>query len=210
MESTKRSSQDKPKRGRPLGSSRYNEKDDKVLFNAAEAICRNPHMTITKALRDQEIDDESRLARLRRKWSKRKGELLSKANAAELAEISSSEIPLLMSSRARFRDQITQIVRQSPLQEVREHVLKVMSDLKYRERLSADLAMPIDPTDPEAIGTAIAKLEMTDPENLKRLHDRKEAGELLPNSDEIYALALLFHEIAIAAWEREKEEKLDE
>ena len=75
----KRESPQKPSRGRPEGSGRFEETDQKVLIALAERCVREPATVPTKVFRSLGYEGRSELARLSSKWRKRKHILIAEA-----------------------------------------------------------------------------------------------------------------------------------
>lgn len=196
----------KRSRGRPPGSSQFADEDRATLEKIADALVREPDLKPTAVMRRLGYGSEAEIRRLQSKWRKDKESLLADAQRrldAQPPETTLDAIVNIIAELAGFAGALAtapavQSLKESLDRQVRRHIAQ--------DELGVSPRSPTEPGNQKNLERAIERFEARPHQSLEDLKaDIPETMTVdeMPPSLRLYAMALMLHEMALDAKQRE-------
>lgn len=192
--------QSPPKRrpGRPEGSTKFLASDMRLLRKAAKKMADNKKLTLTAALRLLEVSEKKDLARLRQRWANLDRDLIAEVKADKFRSAEGGFWYKFALGIHGLMDRIAEVRSTLPLREVVARYDDLDTTIDVLRKQGGIVPLPFDPTNPEELGAAIARLELRDRAKGSAIKASVDAQKDPPEWEKSYAMAVAMHERALA------------
>ena len=196
-------------RGRPIGSSPYEKRDNDVLARYADQAVRTPGLKLAPTLEKLGYKTEAEIRRVQAKWRRGRKRLLEEAQLRLDSEPPSSLLETLFSFLSALQH-IGDGVRTSGAARLLEASMQ-RADRRRKARATLGLGsdLPFDPENPDDLEAALSRFEPRIRHQCPRFAQgsrRSDARRFTP-SMRLYLLAVLLHEASLDQLQRESQQR---
>lgn len=190
-------------RGRPTGTTKFEQKDRRHLAEFSDLCIAEPGAKLAPFLKKHGYE-EHETRRAQKRWRKEKAAQLREAQLradavppASMAELTAYLMATLSPVTEAVRPAFATIARS--LERARRQVAA-------RKELDLDLGVPLDLAEPGEVERALRRYETTVGVGHKPAEFEVQTLDELPLSLKLYAAALMLHETSLAVAEEERRE----
>jgi hypothetical protein len=190
-------------RGRPKGTTKFEQEDRRLLAEFAELAIGSPHAKLAPFLASHGYEQKD-VRRAQKRWREETAVLMHQAQLRADASPAESLVELI----AGFVNTISDVA-----EAVGPALGKLAESLERSRRRAAahkapglDLSLPLDFADPGAVDRAIRRYEKTISAGHEPAEFEPRTLDELPGSLKLYSAALILHELSIKAAEAESQE----
>lgn len=190
-------------RGRPTGTTKFEQKDRRHLAEFSDLSIAEPGANLAPFLKKRGYE-EHEIRRAQKRWREEKAALLRVAQLradavppVSMAELTAYLMATLSPVAEAVRPAFVVIARS--LERARRQVAA-------RKELDLDLGVPLDLAEPGAVERALRRYETTVGVGHKPAEFEVQTLDELPLSLKLYAAALMLHEASLAVAEAERRE----
>ena len=196
----------KRSRGRPAGSSRFAETDQASLEQIAHTLVREPGLQPTVVIRRLGYHGEAEISRLQSKWRKERDHLLAEAQRRLDAEPPQTWLDMVIDMSGILSGFLDGLATSPAMKSLRASLDRQARRRTAQEKLGIALRSPIKPGNQEDLDRAIKRFEERPHQSWSDLIADLPAEmtvDEMPRSLRLYATALILHEMALDAKQRE-------